>query len=126
MNLFEHVKRLCTADDIRGIFQVGKKRPIVIKFASIGMKNAILSCASQLRWHEKWRGVVITHNLTVTKIKYLEEKQRECQLKKSSEERDQKLTESEKKLSLWKVIGGRGRRHVALILLSAKTTCEDL
>ena len=119
-SLFQNLESPCTADDIRGIYRVGnssvnKKRPIVIKFASIGMKNAILSRASQLRWHEKWRGVVITHDLT--KIEYLEEKQREFQLKKSAEERNQKLTESEKKLSLWKVIGGRGRRHVALILL---------
>ena len=59
---------------------------------------------------------MITHDLT--KIEYLEEKQREFQLKKSAEERNQKLTESEKKLSLWKVIGGRGRRHIALIQIS--------
>ena len=57
-SLFQNLESPCTADDIRGIYRVGnssgnKKRPIVIKFASIGMKNAILSRASQLRWHEK-------------------------------------------------------------------------
>ena len=119
-SLFQNLESPCTADDIRGIYRVGntsvdKKRPIVIKFASIGMKNAILSRASHLRWHEKWRGVVITHDLT--KIEYLEEKQREHQLKKYAEEKNQKLTDSEKKLSHWKVIGGRGRRCNALILL---------
>ena len=50
---------------------------------------------------------MITNDLT--KIEYLEHKQRECQLKKAAEERNQKLMESTKKLSLWKVIGGHGR-----------------
>ena len=117
-SLFQNMECPCTADDIRGIYRVGnksddKKRPIVVKFTSMGKKNAILSLASQLRWNEKWRGVVVTHDLT--KIEYLEEKQRESQLKQAAEERNKKLTESEKKLSYWKVIGGRGRRHVALI-----------
>ena len=62
---------------------------------------------------KKWRGVVITHDLT--KNEYLEEKQRETQLKKAAEEKNERLTESEKKLSKWKVIGGRGRRHIALL-----------
>ena len=117
-SLFQNLECPGTTDEIRGIYRVGsrsdeKKRPIVVKFASIGMKNTILSLASQLRWNEKWRGVVITHDLT--KVEYLEEKQRETQLKKVAEERNEKLTESEKILSHWKVIGGRGRRRVVLM-----------
>ena len=117
-SLFQSLECACTSDDIRGIYRVGsrsdgKKRPIVVKFASIGKKNAILSLASQLRWIQEWKGVVITHDLT--KVEYLEEKQREIQLKKVAEERNEKLTELEKKLSHWKVIGGRGRRRVVLM-----------
>ena len=117
-SLFQDLESSCTAEDIRGMYRVGnlsddKKRPIVIKFAHGGIKNGILSLASQLRWNEKWRGVVITHDLT--KNEYLEEKQRETQLKKAAEEKNERLTESEKKLSKWKVIGGRGRRHIALL-----------
>ena len=74
----------------------------------LGIKSRL-----QLRWNEKWRGVVIAHDLT--KVEYLEEKQRETQLKKVAEERNEKLTESGKILYHWKVIGGRGRRRVVLM-----------
>ena len=119
-SLFQDLESSCNAEDIRGVYRVGKqsddkKRPVVIKFVHGGIKNGILSLAHQLKWNEKWKGVVITHDLT--KNEYLEEKQRESLLKKDAEERNDRLTESEKKSSQWKVIGGRGRRHVALLPL---------
>ena len=117
-SLFQDLESPCNAEDIRGIYRVGKqsddkKRPVVIRFVHGGIKNGILSLANQLKWNQKWKGVVITHDLT--KNEYLEEKQRETQLKKDAEERNDRLTESEKKSSQWKVIGGRGRRHIALL-----------
>ena len=117
-SLLQDLESPCNAEDIQGIYRVGKqsddkKRPVVIKFAHGGIKNGILSLANQLKWHQKWKGVVITHDLT--KNEYLEEKQRETQLKKDAEEKNDQLTESEKKSLQWKVIGGRGRRHIALL-----------
>ena len=51
-------------------------------------KNAVLIPASQLRWMKGQEGVRggITHDLT--KVEYVEDKQRETQLKKVAEERN--------------------------------------
>ena len=90
----------------------GKKRPIVIKFGDIGKKNAILLRAKNLKGKTKWSGVVITHDLT--KMECHEEKAREIQLHQEVDEKNKKLSITERQMRFWKVVGGRGERHIVL------------
>ena len=76
-------------------------------------KNEILIKAKNLMGSEKWKQVVITHDLT--KMECLEEKNRELQLRQEAAAKNTALSEEQKNAKYWKVIGGRGRRHVALI-----------
>ena len=64
---------------------------------------------------QKYLSAYAQTHLSANCTQPLEEKQRETQLKKDAEERNDRLTESEKKSTQWKAIGGRGRRHIALL-----------
>ena len=116
--LFQDLDIRYSSDDIRAKYRVGqpsneKKRPIVIKFCDIGKKNEILARARNLKGKSKWSGVVITHDLT--KMECHEEKIREIKLRQEVDERNKKLSVTEKQLRFWKVVGGRGERRVALL-----------
>ena len=89
-----------------------KKRPIVIKLSDTGKKNEILLRARNLKGNTKWSGVVITHDLT--KMECHEEKAREIQLRQEVDERNKKLSITERQMRFWKVVGGRGEWHIVL------------
>ena len=73
----------------------------------------------QFKGNVKWHGVGITHDLTI--IEYAEEKFRESHLRLDTDERNNRLSSDEKMLKFWKVVGGRGKRHLTLHHLS---TCN--
>ena len=66
-----------------------------------------------LKGNTKWKNVVIAQDLT--KQEYLEEKAHETSLRKEAEEKNLKLAELEKGVKIWKVVGGCGRCHLALV-----------
>ena len=87
-----------TIPDARGTYRVGSrssknKRPIVVKLAHSDKKNEILLKARNLKGNTKWKGVVITHDLT--KMECQEEKAREMQLRRDAEEKNMKLSDLE-------------------------------
>ena len=122
-SLFEDMgMRLSFDTDIIDMYRVGKaaaNRPLIIKLSKFETKNHILQQAKNLKGNMKWHGVGITHDLT--KIEYAEEKFRECHLRLEAENRNNWLSSDEKKLKFWKVVGGRGKRHLTLYHLS---TCN--
>ena len=77
------------------------------------MKNEILIKAKNLKGNEKWKQVGITHDLT--KMECLDKKNRELQMWQEAAAKNAALSEEQKNAKYWKVIGGRGRRHVALV-----------
>ena len=117
-SLFHNLDVQLTSDNIQAKYRVGqpsneRKRPIVIKFGNIGKKNEILMRAKKLKANTKRSGVVSAHDLT--NMECQEEKWREMQLRQDAEEKNKKLSDTEKQSAFWKVIGGRGERHVALM-----------
>ena len=86
---------------------------LVVKLAHSDKKNEILLKARNLKGNTKWQGVVITHDLT--KMECQEERAHELQLRHDTEEKNMKLSVIEKQSKIWKVIGGRGERRVALL-----------
>ena len=122
-SLFEDMgMRLSFDTDIIDMYRVGKaaaNRPLIIKLSKFETKNHILQQAKNLKGNKKWHGIGITHDLT--KIEYAEEKFRECHLRFEAEKRNNWLSSDKKMLKLWKVVGGRGKRHLTLFHLS---TCN--
>ena len=115
--------RLSFDTDIVDMYRVGKaaaNRPLIIKLSKFETKNHILQQAKNLKGNKKWHGIGITHDLT--KIEYAEEKFRECHLRFEAEKRNNWLSSDEKMLKFWKVVGGRGKRHLTLYHLS---TCNN-
>ena len=111
--------QLNTVTDVQSMYRVGrpsaeKKRPIIIKLTSSDMKREILFKARNLKGNPRWKGVVITHDLT--KLQCLEEKNHELKLRHEVQKNNSMLSEVEKQIKVWKVVGGRGRRHLALVL----------
>ena len=111
--------QLNTVTDVQSMYRVGrpsaeKKRPIVIKLTSSDMKREILFKARNLKGNPRWKGVVITHDLT--KLQCLEEKNHELKLRHEVQKNNSMLSEVEKQIKVWRVVGGRGRRHLALVL----------
>ena len=101
--------------DIIDMYRVGKSatnRPLIIKLSKFETKCRVLQHAKNLKGNVKWHGVGITHDLT--KIEYAEEKFRESHLRLEAEERNNRLSSDEKMLKFWKVVGGRGKRHLTL------------
>ena len=111
--------QLNTVTDVQSMYRVGrpsaeKKRPIIIKLTSSDMKREILFKARNLKGNPRWKGVVITHDLT--KLQCLEEKNHELKLRHEVQKNNSMLSEVEKQIKVWRVVGGRGRRHLALVL----------
>ena len=104
--------------DIKSMFRVGRPsavrtRPVVIKLTSANTKRELLLKAKNLKGNASWNGVVITHDLT--KMQCLEDKNFELQLRHEAEKKNSMLTETERLIKVWKIVGGRGRRHLALV-----------
>ena len=68
--------------------------------------------AKGLKNNQNWQGVSITHDLT--KQQYQAEKVKEMELKKEAEEKNCQLPADKKFARVWRVVGGRGTRRVAL------------
>ena len=68
--------------------------------------------AKGLKNQDKWKGVSITHDLT--KWQCQKEKMMEVELRKMAEEKNNHLSVIEKSQKIWKVVGGRGTRCLAL------------
>ena len=98
------------------LFRVGRStnqcRPVILKLPSAVLKNEILAKARNLKGNDKWKGVVLTHDLT--KMQYAEEKAREMHLRNDADKKNLQLSNEDKLTKLWKVVGGRGSRHVAV------------
>ena len=98
------------------LFRVGihieKNRPLVLKLNCPEAKSKILYVAKGLKYNEKWKGVSITHDLT--KLQCQREKVKEVELKKMAEEKNSQLSEIQRSKKIWKVVGGRGTRGLAL------------
>ena len=109
------------ADD--QIFRVGKNmckcRPLIVKLNMPEIKSKIMFLAKNLKNNVKWKGVSITHDLT--KLQCQEEKLREIELRRRANEKN---CHSLDKGMIWKVVGGRGARHLALrsVLLDCPLT----
>ena len=100
-------------------FRVGKydserKRPMVVKFEAFEQKMQVLRMAKNLKGNGKWTGVALTHDLT--KSEYQQEKAREMELQRAAVISNNHLSEDEKKLMFWKVVGGRGNRHLIQVV----------
>ena len=115
-SLFEDLgMRLSFDTDIIDMYRVGKaaaNRPLIIKLSKSETKYHVLQQAKNIKGNMKWHGIGITHDLT--KIEYAEEKFRESHLRLEAEKRNNQLSSDEKMLKFWKVVGGRGKRHLAL------------
>ena len=85
---------------------------IIIKLSKFETKYHALQQAKNIKGNMKWHGIGITHDLT--KIEYAEEKFWESHLRLEAEKRNNQLSSDEKMLKFWKVVGGRGKRHLAL------------
>ena len=72
----------------------------------------ILIKAKMLKGNEKWRGVSITHDLT--KVQCAEEKTKELLLRQEAVKKNECLSPEDKMTKIWKVVGGRGSRALAL------------
>ena len=98
------------------LFRVGKlsdrNRPLVLKLNSQEDKSKIMFMAKGLKNKDKWKGVSITHDLT--KLQCQKERMKEVELKKMAEEKNNHLSVIEKSQKIWKVVGGRGTRCLAL------------
>ena len=99
------------------IFRVGRactdgRRPIIIKLKDQETKSHILFQAKGLKNNEKWKGISIAHDLT--KMQCQQAKAMEMQLRKTAHEKNAFLTESERSKKVWKIVGGRGNRHLML------------
>ena len=86
----------------------GNMRPLVVKFACLEKKNAMLLKAKKLKGMEKWNGVVVTHDMT--KLECQVEKAWEMKLRQDAEQLNNSLTADEKSVKFFKVIGGRRER----------------
>ena len=62
----------------------GNVRPLVVKFACLEEKNAMLLKAKKLKRMEKWNGVVVTHDMT--KLECQVEKAWEMKLRQDAEQ----------------------------------------
>ena len=89
----------------------GNVRPLVVKFACLEKKNAMLLNAKKLKGKEKWNGVVVTHDMT--KLECQVEKAWEMKLRQDAEQLNNSLTADEKSVKFFKVIGGRRERRIA-------------
>ena len=89
----------------------GNVRPLVVKFACLEKKNAMLLKAKKLKGMEKWNGVVVTHDMT--KLECQVEKAWEMKLRQDAEQLNNSLTADEKSVKFFKVIGGRRERRIA-------------
>ena len=95
--------------DIKSMFRVGRPsavrtRPVVIKSTSANTKRELLLKAKNLKGNASWNGVVITHDLT--KMQCLEDKNFELQLQHEAEKKNSMLTETERLIKVWKIVGG--------------------
>ena len=72
----------------------GNVRPLVVKFACLEKKNAMLLKAKKLKGMEKWNGVVVTHDMT--KLECQVEKAWEMKLRQDAEQLNNSLTADEK------------------------------
>ena len=68
----------------------GNMRPLVVKFACLEKKNAMLLKAKKLKGMEKWNGVVVTHDMT--KLECQVEKAWEMKLRQDTEHLRRSLT----------------------------------
>ena len=89
----------------------GNVRPLVVKFACLEKKNAMLLKAKKLKGMEKWNGVVVTHDMT--KLECQVEKAWEMKLRQDAEQLNNSLSADEKSVKFFKVIGGRRERRIA-------------
>ncbi|MEC7659153.1 MAG: hypothetical protein VYB41_03615 [Bacteroidota bacterium] len=89
----------------------GNVRPLVVKFAFLEKKNAMLLKAKKLKGMEKWNGVVVTHDMT--KLECQVEKAWEMKLRQDAEHLNSSLTPVERSVKFFKVIGGRRERRIA-------------
>ena len=89
----------------------GNVRPLVVKFACLEKKNAMLLKAKKLKGMEKWNEVVVTHDMT--KLECQVEKAWEMKLRQDAEQLNNSLTADEKSVKFFKVIGGRRERRIA-------------
>ena len=68
----------------------GNVRPLVVKFACLEEKNAMLLKAKKLKGMKKWNGVVVTHDMT--KLECQVEKAWEMKLRQDAEQLNNSLT----------------------------------
>ena len=99
------------------IFRVGRectdgRRPIIIKLNDQETKSHILFKAKSLKNNAKWKGISIAHDLT--KMQCQQAKAAEMQLRKTAHEKNALLTDAERSEKVWKIVGGRGNRHLVL------------
>ena len=87
-----------------------KCRPLIVKLKNQEEKAEILFKAKRLKNNQNWRGVSITHDLT--KQQCQAEKVEEMELQRKAAEKNCHLLE--KCTKVWKVVGGRGTRRLAL------------
>ena len=87
-----------------------KCRPLILKLKNQEEKAKILFKAKRLKDNQNWRGVSITHDLT--KQQCQAEKVEEIKLQRKAAENNRHLLE--KSTKVWKVVGGRGTRRLAL------------
>ena len=87
-----------------------KCRPLIVKLRNQEEKAEILFKAKRLKDNQNWRGVSITHDLT--KQQCQAEKVEEIKLQRKAAENNRHLLE--KSTKVWKVVGGRGTRRLAL------------
>ena len=95
-----------------GRINPAKCHPIVLKLSSHAKKVEILKSAKRLKDLANWTGTVITHDLT--KLQCKEEKIQELKLRKEADEKNSSLSTENKNTEIWKVVGGRGNRHLEL------------
>ena len=95
-----------------GNFSSERYRPLVVRLPNAVIKNDILIKAKMLKGNEKWRGVSITHDLT--KVQCAEEKTKELLLRQEAVKKNECLSPEDKMTKIWKVVGGRGSRALAL------------
>ena len=98
------------------LFRVGqninKIRHLVVKLGKSEVKSNILFLAKGLKSFKKWSGVSITHDLT--KLQCQEEKLKEVELRSKADDRNCHLSAAERSQKIWRVVGGRGTRSLAL------------
>ena len=107
----------CNSLQDNHLFRVGryaseKCRPIILKLQNAEVKQEILAKAKNLKGNDEWKGVGITHDLT--KLQCAEVKARELQLRNDAYMKNKQLSDEDMLTKIWKVVGGRGARHVAL------------